>query len=182
MTISIKIDGALEIQKALEELGDPKIVRRLVRRVIKQAGQPMVEAARNLAPVDEGNLRESIKVEAGKRDRKTPDVTSLVLGIDASVQPAVYYPRQKPRKTPTRKFRSGRVPIVATMWRDPGVAGVAWIKEFGTPTKAATPFMRPAFDLEGPATIERFGQLAGPEIEKTAARLAKRRAKTEGGA
>ncbi len=175
MTISIKIDGALDIKRALEELGDPKIVRRLVRRVLKQAGQPMVELARSLAPVDEGNLKESIKVEAGKRDRRTPDVTSLILGIDAEVQPAVYYPRQKPRKTATRKFRSGRVPIIATMWRDPGVAGVAWIKEFGTPTKKAQPFMRTAYDREGSATIERFGQLAGPEIEKTAARLAKKR-------
>lgn len=173
----IKVDGALDISRALDELGDPKMVRRLVRRVLKQAGQPMVDLARNLAPVDEGNLRESIKAEAGKRDRRTPEVTSLVFGIDSEVQPAVYYPRQKPRKAKTRKFRSGRVPVIATMWRDPGVAGVAWIKEYGTPTKAAQPFMRPAFDQEGEATIQRFGKLAGPEIEKTAARAAKRRSK-----
>lgn len=175
--MKIEVDGALDIKAALEELGDPKVVRRLVRRLIKIAAQPMVDKARELAPVDEGNLQASIKVEAGKSDRRTPGVTSLILGIDSEVQPAVYYPRQKPRKAKTRKFRSGRVPVIASMWRDPGVAGVAWIKEFGTPTKAATPFMRPAYDAEGDATIERFAQLAGPEIEKTAARIAKKRGK-----
>lgn len=54
--------------------------------------------------------------------------------------------------------------------------------EFGTdphpvnhPGTDPQPFLTPAFTAEGPAAIRRFGERLGPEIEKQAARLAKKR-------
>ena len=49
-------------------------------------------------------------------------------------------------------------------------------QEFGTHDQRAQPYMRPAWDAEQNAVLVSIGEQLGPEIEKTAARLAKRRA------
>lgn len=51
-------------------------------------------------------------------------------------------------------------------------------REYGTRRQAATPFMRPAFAETGDAVIRDLGRMLGPEIEQTAARAAKRRARS----
>ncbi len=48
-------------------------------------------------------------------------------------------------------------------------------QEFGTHDQRAQPYMRPAWDAEQTEVMVRIGEELGPEIEKTAARLAKRR-------
>ncbi|RZI61397.1 MAG: hypothetical protein EOP94_00580 [Zymomonas sp.] len=49
-------------------------------------------------------------------------------------------------------------------------------QEFGTHDQRAQPFMRPAWDGEKDGVLVSIKDQLGPEIEKTAARLAKRRA------
>lgn len=152
----------------LAELGDQKAMRRAMRSALRAAGEPMMELARNLAPFDQGDLKRSIKMATAKRYRgQDQDQFGVVIGIDANEQPA----KQVPRKTGKRGT-----------YRDPGVAGVGPIIEFGRPGKAAKPFMRPAFDAEGEKTIQRFSKTAGPAIEKEAERLARKRTKSGGGA
>lgn len=166
MTISIKVEGAKEIEAALAELGDQKAMRRAVRAALREAGAPMMELARSLAPFDQGDLRRSIKMASAKRERgQDQDQFGIVIGIDTNEQPA---------SEVLRKTGQGGT------YRDPGVAGVGPITEFGRPGKAAKPFMRPAFDTEGEATIQRFSKTAGPAIEAEAARLAKKRTKKRG--
>ena len=170
MTISVKFANAKEIEQALAELGDSKAVRRAVRAALREAGEPMAQLARDLVPRDEGNLERSIKMATAKRFRgQDQDQHGIVIGIDANEQPAQEVPRKE------RSKRGG------TTYRDPGVAGVGPITEFGRPGKAAKPFMRPAFDAEGEKTIKRFGEVAGAAIEREAARLARKRAKAGGG-
>lgn len=158
----MKIEGGLEIQAALRELGDPKSVKNALRKALRDAAKPMLERAREGVPVDKGDLKRSVKMAAAKRERLNSPEFGIVIGIDANVQPA----RNIPRKT-----RSGK----STTYRDPGVAGVAPIVEFGKIGEPAKPFMRGAFDAEAEATIRRFGTTAGPAIEAAAARLAKKR-------
>lgn len=167
MTIRIKVENAAAIQQALAELGDQKAMRAAVKDALRQAAEPMAALARALVPVDKGDLKRSIKIGPRKRAKgEDPDTFGVKIGIDANEQPAVLVTR----KTRSAGGKGGT-------YRDPGVAGVGPITEFGRPGEAAKPFMRPAFDAEGEKTIQRFGQTAGPAIEKQAARLARKRAK-----
>ena len=50
-------------------------------------------------------------------------------------------------------------------------------REFGSWRQRATPFMRPAWQQTQGEVLAQVQELLGPEIEKTAARAAKRRAK-----
>ena len=162
--MKIEVEGGLEIQSALQELGDPRAVRTALRASLRKAAKPMAEKIRSKAREDKGNLRRSVKMAAAKGERPDSPEFGIVIGIDANEEPARYV---------TRKTRSNRGK--GGVYRDPGVAGVAVIEEFGRPGEAANPFFRPGFDAEGEPTIRRFGAEAGPIIEKTAARLAKKR-------
>ena len=124
----------------------------------------MAELARLKVPVDKGDLKRSVKMAAAKGEKLDSPEFGIVIGIDANEQPARYVVR----KTRSNGGKGGT-------YRDPGVAGVAPITEFGRVGQPAEPFMRPAFDTEGEATIRRFSEEAGPIIERTAARLAKKR-------
>lgn len=72
-----KISGFAELEKALADL--PKATERSVlRRVAKKALEPMMDRAQQLAPVDEGTLRDSIVIgssltsRARRADKKEP--------------------------------------------------------------------------------------------------------------
>lgn len=164
--MKIEVEGLTDLQAALRELGDPRAVRTALRATLRKAGKPMLEKARNKAREDKGNLRRSVKMAAAKGERPDSPQFGIVIGIDANEEPARYV---------TRKTKSGRGK--GGTYRDPGVAGVAVIEEFGRPGEAANPFFRPAFDEEGEATIRRFGEEAGQVIERAAERLAKKRGK-----
>lgn len=169
--MKIEVSGAADIQSALRELGDPKAIRTALRAALRKAARPMLDAARNRVPVDQGDLKQSVKFAVAKGERPSSPQFGIVIGIDMNVQPA---------KIVTRKTRSNGGK--GGTYRDPGVAGVAPIIEFGKPGEPAQPFMRSAFDSEGEATLGRFAQVAGPEIERVAARLAKKRANGGGAA
>lgn len=162
--MKIEIEGSLELQAALRELGDPRVVRTALRTALRNAAKPMLDKAVSRAREDKGNLKRSVKMAAAKGEKLDSPEFGIVIGIDANEDPARYVTR----KTRSNGGKGGT-------YRDPGVAGVAVIEEFGRPGEAANPFMRPAFDEEGDATIRRFGEEAGPVIEKAAERLAKKR-------
>ncbi len=61
MKTTVKVEGLRELEAALAELGEvPR--RRVGRDALRAGGEITARAARALAPVDEGNLRESIDV------------------------------------------------------------------------------------------------------------------------
>lgn len=124
----------------------------------------MRDAAKDGVPVDQGDLQRSIKSAPAKGEKLNSPEFGIVIGIDANEQPARYVVR----KTKSNGGKGGT-------YRDPGVAGVAPIIEFGKIGEPAQPFMRRAYDAEGENTIRRFGQVAGLHIERAAARLAKKR-------
>ncbi|MDG6079755.1 HK97 gp10 family phage protein [Erythrobacter litoralis] len=159
MTPTFKFEGGKAIEKALRELGDPKVVRRVGLFGLRKAAEPMRDAAKRNAPKDVGDLEKSVKIAAAKRQRGSDgDEAKVLIGIDQSVQPP---------KEVARKNGGGT-------YRDPGVAGVSVIKEFGAPEKGqkAEPFMRPAFDSEKAATPQRVADEIWPAIKRAAARKA----------
>lgn len=157
---SIRVEGLAELEKALFDLGSTSTARRVGQRALVEGAAPMVAAIQALAPKDQGDLVQSIKIQPSTRNR-SKDTAEAVIGIDSSVQPPVMVTRKRGKGT----------------YRDPGVSGVAVLQEFGDSQMAANPFMRPGFDATAAGVIINIGRYLGPEIEKSAARLARRRAK-----
>lgn len=61
--MKVQLTGMKELDRALGQL--PKAVaRRAALKALREAGEPTAKVARALAPVEEGNLRESIDVLA----------------------------------------------------------------------------------------------------------------------
>ncbi|PKB19655.1 HK97 gp10 family phage protein [Novosphingobium kunmingense] len=160
----VKVEGLADLEKLLFELGSPSTARRVGQRALLTAAEPMVEAIKGLAPKDEMNLAASVKAQASNRNRRN-DVAEVVIGIDGSVKPTTTVPRQ----------RAGGKRKDAV--KDLGVSGYGPMQEFGTEKMAANPFFRPGFDATAETVIRRTGTTIGPEYEKAAARLAKRRAR-----
>lgn len=143
--VVVKIEGLKELDKALGQL--PKATAKAaLRRVLKEAAEPLARTARRLAPRDEFYLYESI------------DVSTKLSKRQAGLHRA-------------QGGRAFQEMFVGT--NNP--AGVQ--QEFGNSRHPAQPFMRPAFDAKKMEALDIITTLLWGEIEKTAARVAKRSAK-----
>lgn len=61
MEVKVRVLGLSQLEQGLSEL--PRATgKNVLRRVLRQRGEPIAERARNLAPVDEGELKDSIGV------------------------------------------------------------------------------------------------------------------------
>lgn len=164
--MKVSITGGREIEAALRELGSKVTAKNVGRRGLLNAAAPIRDMAKMLAPDDPATgsnkfLKESIKAVPGRRNRG--DRVWAIVGIDASVDPA----RNVPRKSGGGSYR------------DPGVAGVSVIQEFGAPGAHVPPrpFMRPSWEANKAATPQRIADEVKVEVEKAAARAARKRAK-----
>ena len=152
MKTTVHVDGLRELDAALGALAaeyGKASGKAVLRRVADKALQPMAETARSLAPDDPATQGKDLK-------------TSISVGGKLNKRQAALARRDQNKSTVTRYM---------------GTADVAGIpQEFGTVNHAPQPFMRPAFAQEARGAIDIIAKELGPEIEKTAARLAKRRA------
>jgi HK97 gp10 family phage protein len=141
---SVHVEGLKEMEQALKAL--PKAnAKAVLRRTMKQAGEPVAKTARALAPHLEGHLRESIDVSPTLSRRQ-----------------ATLHKRESP----------------VEMYIGPGTNPAGHLQEFGSgPGGRAQPFLRPAWDQHKMAVLDTIANLTWVEIEKAAARLAKKAAK-----
>ena len=67
----MKVEGLKAVQTALRQLPDAT-AKNVMRRVLREAGKPIAETARQLAPFEDGDLRDSIAVSTklSKSQRK----------------------------------------------------------------------------------------------------------------
>lgn len=144
-TVTIKIEGLKELDTALGKL--PKATAKgALRRVLREAGEPIARTARGLAPRHDLHLHESIDVSTKLNRRQS--------GLH--------------RKAGGRAFQEM---FVGT--NNP--AGVQ--QEFGNERHGPQPFMRPAWDAKKRETLDYITNALWGEIEKTAARVAKKAAR-----
>jgi HK97 gp10 family phage protein len=62
----ISIEGGRELDRALKKL--PRaLARKIIRQSLREAARPIVEEAKSRAPVLTGQMRDSLRVRAGKR-------------------------------------------------------------------------------------------------------------------
>ena len=147
--MTVRLEGFRELEAALKEL-PTSTGRNVLRRVAKGALAPMADKARGMAPVDGGELRESIKVSEKRTKRVVRENRfDRNTGLAMAMGPV-----------------SGK-----------GVLNYATFVEFGTSDTRARPFMRPAFEGGKHEALQYIKSNLGKEITKAAARLAKKAAK-----
>lgn len=147
--MTVRLEGFRELERALNEL--PKSTgRNVLRRVAKGALEPMADKARGMAPVERGDLKQSIQVS----EKRTKRVTRL-----------------------NRFDRNTGVEVAMGPVSGKGVLNYATFAEFGTNDTRARPFMRPAWESGKDDALEYVKANLGSEIEKTAKRLAKKAAR-----
>lgn len=169
MKTTFRVDGLRELDAALGEL--PKATaRNVLRRVLTKAAQPIADDARQLAPVDGGHLRDSIAVSARVKNQAGSSEFAATLRSGGSKAEAVRAMRDARRAAGGGSFAEIHV--------GPSVkAPHGHFQEFGTENHAAQPFMRPAWESNKHRALDTIKKDLGAEIEKTAKRLAKRRAR-----
>lgn len=150
--MKVKVEGFKALEAALAELPSKAAGKAVLRRVGLRALKPVAEMAADLAPID-ADPKSSPKRPPGTLKRSYKVGTRLN--------------RRQARMA--RKEGKSSVEVYAGT-NDP--AGVQ--NEFGNVHQGAKPHLRPAWEQEQGATLVRVADELGPEIEKTAARLAKR--------
>lgn len=152
----VTITGGKAVEAALGQIAKESTRRSIAIRGLTKAAAPIADRARQLAPKDEGDLEQSIKVSptaylAGKKSKRGGnggnfgDIVEVFIGIDASVNKAL--------------------PIYAP------------INEFGDDPRPKQPFFRPAFDQQGERALDLMISETAAETEKAIARAARRAAK-----
>lgn len=136
---TVRVEGLREIDAALSKLGKTT-GRNVLRRVGIARMEPMAAAMRSRAPVDAGDLKDSIAVST---------------------------------KSPRRNRKQSTVEVHAGPGRHPQ----GHLREFGGDGSPPEPFVRPAWDGGKDALLDGIGDDLWSEIEKAAARQAKKAAR-----
>lgn len=171
--ITVKVSGLEGVQDAMAELSKGT-ARGALLRVLKQAGQPMADAASANAPKDTGELKSSIRVGAktiSKVGKKEYAEVMKAGGTKAEAREALIGAK---RAAGEESF--ALVFIGPTKAKSKAASIKRWVQEFGSRQQSGKPYMRPAFDTHKESTVARIVQLLLPELNKTIERAKKRAA------
>jgi HK97 gp10 family phage protein len=166
MSVSVQVTGLKDLDRALGEL--PKsVAKATLVRTLKKAGEPIAQAARASAPIDDGTLRDSIVVSARLKNKVGMAEFGAALRAGLGIGAARSALRDARRAAGGGSF--------AEMYVGPslgkGVLRYAHLQEFGTSKHAAHPFMRPAWDSEKDNALSIIRRELGNEIMAAARRV-----------
>ncbi|AKG94521.1 hypothetical protein Shpa_10 [Paracoccus phage Shpa] len=152
-TTHVSLSGLKELDERMSNL-TRGMQRGALRSALMKAAKPLVEIAKHKAPVKSGKLRDSIMVGAKLNSRQA--------------------------KLHRRMFRDDRSSIelfVGPSYLMGGGGRHGHLLEFGTRKMAAQPFMRPAWDQDREAMLERIGDELRLSIDRAIARAARKAAR-----
>lgn len=177
-TFGLKVDGIKEFEAALEDLGK-RLGRSVLERSLRKAAKPMLDAAKNNAPRDRGDLEGSLKI--ARQTTSDPGKAAFAATMQATGD------RTAARAALRDAYRTqGGAVVDLVLGPDLADGGShAHLVEFGTGPRylkngkyvgemPPDPFLRPAFDVESGPTIERLKPILAAEIDKAARRRAAR--------
>lgn len=165
MSVTVRLEGLRELERELARLANPATRRASARRAGVAALQPMAELARSLAPREQGDLADGIAVGTRVSGANAGRAAfSNVLRQGGTRQAAVEAMRNVQRETASQVF----------VYMGPGRHPQAITQEFGTSFHPPQPFMRPAWDQDSRAALERLGALLWADIERSVARAERR--------
>lgn len=168
----VKVEGLRELDQALGQL-TKATARNVLKRVAVKAGQPIAEAARRFAAKATGELAGSIAVSSKiKNTVGNAEFAAAMragLGKDAAVKAL-----RGARRAARGKGSFAVVHVGPRQARTKKDAIKRIVNEFGSIKMAAQPYMRPAWDGEKYNALDIIKNELGGEIQKAAARAAKR--------
>jgi len=140
-----------EMQSDFNETDQKKILT----NAVKKAMQPVLNQAKVLAPVDTGALRASLRIEGRKPNRR--DKKSIYVSpSDVVIGTVTTAPGNVLKRTKFLNVRnySDEGPVKPKKVKGIPSDARAIANEFGTVTKAAKPFLRPALESTGAVVID----------------------------
>lgn len=164
--------GATLTRSSLEGFGDLKAVlaelpaatqRNVLKKATRKALEPTFQEIRNSAPVRQGKLRDSVRLEVGLDDP----------GYRARARASF---KSKGHARGVKRTKGGGNILASIKVGGAGAFHAPFV-EFGTVKMAAHPFVRPAVDSNQASIIESLKQTMTVEVGKAAARRAKKLAK-----
>lgn len=166
MKIRIKVQGLRECRDAMASLSTAT-QKNIMRRVLVARGEPIRAMAAQLAPVDTGFLRKTVRIQS-----KTGGAAGR----------AAFASTMASGGTRAEAGRAARSANAATaqateIYIGPNAGPREIAAEFGTKDRAPTPFMRPAFDANRSEVLENIRGDLWEEIQKALKRRAKKAAK-----
>ena len=152
MSVTVKVEGGKDLQRALDELSK-SAGKGVVRRALMTAAKTFVERAESLAPNDpatyEGDLASTIAVSTKLSTRQ--------------------------RRAHRKMFKDDKASV--EVFAGAGPVPQAHLQEFGTRHHAAQPFMRPAWMATKEQVLSGLKKEIKTEIDKTMARAARKAAR-----
>ncbi|MDF2811129.1 MAG: hypothetical protein K0S56_2160 [Microvirga sp.] len=167
MKTTLKVEGLAELQKGLEQF-KKSTQTGVLTRVLRKAAKPIETAAKANAPVDSGELRDSIITEVIRTNAGKAAYTDAMRSGASRVE-AGQAARAANREAAGRGA-SSTVRVRAKAWYSHFI-------EWGTRKASAHPFLGPALRQKEGAAVKSIAADLKSEIEKTAARVAKRAAR-----
>ena len=132
MSLTFKIEGAKELERALKQI-PLKFQKRIAKSAVRAGANVILKEARQRVSVDRGVLKKSLRVVS--RSRRVGDAVASVV------------------------TRAGK------KWQARGMdARYAGKVEFGTKTRPATPFLRPALDTKAAEAIKAIAKMITKKI------------------
>lgn len=164
MALTFKLEGLEDLAKAFEQL-TRATQRNVLRRILTRAGEVFADEAASRAPVLSGRLAFSIVVSPNRTRRHRGQSGVEFLGVDAGGR---------------RVFRAERkfsYEVYVGPGSGLGVLPYASFAEYGTAATSAHPYMRPAYDVRRVQVLEMIKSDLATEINKAAARAARKTAR-----
>lgn len=148
MAQKVKIEGLRELEVALREL--PKATgKNVLRRVLREIAEPIAAEAAASADTVSGDLARSF-------------------GVGTKLSP-------NQSKKHRKMFKDDRAAV--EMFVGAGALPQAHLEEFGSINNSPTPMLRPAWDSHSGSMLVNVSKKLWTEIDKAAARYAKKMAK-----
>lgn len=171
MTFRVRVDGLSDLKVQLDRLRKAT-GKAALQRAALDAMEPMARLARQLAPKDEGELSESIDVGFAARDeevgRRAFAGIKKAGGSDADALAAMRDARRSAKGVRGDLYVDVFMGPVAGRTRDEIIKG--FVQEFGNSRQAPQSYMRPAFEQDKAAMLERLRNDLWFEVSSAVAR------------
>lgn len=177
MATRVQVSGFKELDAQLKRLSQG-VARNALQRAGIEAMEPMARLARQLAPEETGELRESIDVGVLARDDFSAvggrEYSAVLKGGGTKAEALLAL------RDARRAVKGQRGAYYADIYMGP-VAGrekqdiiKGWVQEFGTLTREPHPYLRPAWEQDKAAMLERLRKELWIEVMTAIERAAKR--------
>ena len=141
MSTTVKLEGFAELERELDRLSK-SAGKGVLRRSLKKAAQPMADLMEGMAP---------------RGDSASDDLAESI-GVSTKLS-------KRQKSIHKKMFRDDRASV--ELFVGPGPDPAAWNQEFGNINHGPQPFVRPAWDQDRMALLDRLGKLMWAELEKS---------------